>query len=200
VVKPIVAIVGRPNVGKSTLFNRLVGERRAIVQNEPGTTRDRVYGTAEWIGVEFTVIDTGGLQEDDEIVSDPEATETYIAQQTREQASAAITEADVIVFMVDREVARASYQNAHYLADQLTSLEGFELACDAPFFNEFTVKTPGAASDLNDRLLLEEGIIGGYDPGRDDESLADHLILAATELNTKSSIDRLVAVAASSPR
>jgi glycine dehydrogenase subunit 1 len=98
-----------------------------------------------------------------------------------------------------REVARASYQNAHYLADQLTSLEGFELACDAPFFNEFTVKTPGAASDLNDRLL-EEGIIGGYDPGRDDESLADHLILAATELNTKSSIDRLVAVAASSPR
>ncbi len=100
-VKPIVAIVGRPNVGKSTLFNRLVGERRAIVQNEPGTTRDRVYGTAEWVGVEFTVIDTGGLQEDDEIVSDPEATETYIAQQTREQASAAITEADVIVFMVD---------------------------------------------------------------------------------------------------
>lgn len=100
-VKPIVAIVGRPNVGKSTLFNRLVGERRAIVQNEPGTTRDRVYGTAEWVGVEFTVIDTGGLQDDDEIASDPEATETYIAQQTREQASAAITEADVIVFMVD---------------------------------------------------------------------------------------------------
>lgn len=100
-VKPIVAIVGRPNVGKSTLFNRLVGERRAIVQNEPGTTRDRVYGTAEWVGVEFTVIDTGGLQDDDEIASDPEALETHIAQQTREQASAAITEADVIVFMVD---------------------------------------------------------------------------------------------------
>jgi len=101
VVKPIVAIVGRPNVGKSTLFNRLVGERRAIVQNEPGTTRDRVYGTAEWVGVEFTVIDTGGLQDDDEIASDPEATETLIAQQTRAQASAAITEADVIVLLVD---------------------------------------------------------------------------------------------------
>ncbi len=100
-VKPIVAIVGRPNVGKSTLFNRLIGERRAIVQNEPGTTRDRVYGTAEWVGVEFTVIDTGGLQDEDEVGRDAHDTETYIAMQTRSQASAAITEADVIVFMVD---------------------------------------------------------------------------------------------------
>lgn len=100
-VKPIVAIVGRPNVGKSTLFNRLIGERRAIVQNEPGTTRDRVYGTAEWVGVEFTVIDTGGLQDEDEIGKDAHDTETYIAMQTRSQASAAIAEADVIVFMVD---------------------------------------------------------------------------------------------------
>ncbi len=99
--KPIVAIVGRPNVGKSTLFNRLIGERRAIVQNEPGTTRDRVYGAAEWVGVEFTVIDTGGLMDEDEVGAKPEDTETYIAQQTRSQASAAITEADVIVFMVD---------------------------------------------------------------------------------------------------
>jgi GTP-binding protein len=101
VVKPIVAIVGRPNVGKSTLFNRLIGERRAIVQNEPGTTRDRVYGTAEWSGVEFTVIDTGGLQDDDEVASSQESTESYIARQTREQASAAIAEADVIVLMGD---------------------------------------------------------------------------------------------------
>ncbi|MBA2469967.1 MAG: glycine dehydrogenase, partial [Chloroflexia bacterium] len=97
-----------------------------------------------------------------------------------------------------REVARASYQNAHYLADQLTGIDGLELAYDAPFFNEFTVQTPGAASALNDRLL-EEGIIGGYDLGRDDESLGNHLLLAATELNTKASIDRLVAVAATSP-
>lgn len=99
--KPIVAIVGRPNVGKSTLFNRLIGERRAIVQNEPGTTRDRVYGAAEWVGVEFTVIDTGGLMDDDEVSPNPEDLENYIHLQTRSQASAAITEADVIVFMVD---------------------------------------------------------------------------------------------------
>ena len=100
-VKPIVAIVGRPNVGKSTLFNRLIGERRAIVQNEPGTTRDRVYGTAEWIGAEFTVIDTGGLQDDHEIATDGEDAATHIAQETRNQAYSAIAEADVIVFMVD---------------------------------------------------------------------------------------------------
>ncbi|HVL24247.1 MAG TPA: ribosome biogenesis GTPase Der [Thermomicrobiales bacterium] len=99
--KPIVALVGRPNVGKSTLFNRLIGERRAIVQNEPGTTRDRVYGTADWVGAEFTVVDTGGLQDDDELKRGSTESETHIARETREQAVAAITEADVIIFMVD---------------------------------------------------------------------------------------------------
>jgi GTPase len=98
VTKPIIAIVGRPNVGKSTLFNRLVGERQAIVQNEPGTTRDRVYGTAEWGGAEFTIIDTGGLQDEDEIRS---SSESEIARSTRTQARVAIDEADVIVMLVD---------------------------------------------------------------------------------------------------
>jgi len=101
VSKPIVAIVGRPNVGKSTLFNRLVGERQAIVQDQPGTTRDRVYGTADWLGVEFTIIDTGGMQDDDELPPDTSEAETIIARQTRDQANSAISEADVIVFLVD---------------------------------------------------------------------------------------------------
>ncbi|MGN6484043.1 MAG: ribosome biogenesis GTPase Der [Thermomicrobiales bacterium] len=99
--KPIVAIVGRPNVGTSTLFNRLVGERQAIVQDQPGTTRDRVYGTADWLGVEFTIIDTGGMQDDDELPPDTSEAETIIARQTRDQANSAISEADVIVFLVD---------------------------------------------------------------------------------------------------
>lgn len=101
--RPIVALVGRPNVGKSTLFNRLIGERRAIVQNEPGTTRDRTYASAEWIGVEFTVVDTGGLMDDDEIAkaSADSDSETRIAEETREQAHAAIAEADVIIFITD---------------------------------------------------------------------------------------------------
>lgn len=99
--KPIVALVGRPNVGKSTLFNRIIGERRAIVQNEPGTTRDRTYGDAEWIGVEFTVVDTGGLMDDDELKPGSSEGEAKIALETREQAVAAIAEADVVVFMTD---------------------------------------------------------------------------------------------------
>lgn len=107
--KPIVALVGRPNVGKSTLFNRLVGARLAIVDETPGTTRDRLYADAEWVGVTFTVVDTGGIEfgaEDGWLVPEGElsplstASPQYI-RQIRAQAQVAIDEADVIVFLVD---------------------------------------------------------------------------------------------------
>ena len=88
----IVAIVGRPNVGKSTLFNRLIGERKAIVDDVSGVTRDRHYGKSDWIGKEFTVIDTGGY-----VKNSTDVFETHI----REQVEAAINEADVLLFMVD---------------------------------------------------------------------------------------------------
>ncbi|HZC04481.1 MAG TPA: GTPase, partial [Ktedonobacterales bacterium] len=91
-MKPLVAIVGRPNVGKSTLFNKLVGERLAIVEDLPGTTRDRIYADAEWNGRTFTLIDTGGL----EMGSDDDITNRITAQ-----AQLAIEEADVILFLVD---------------------------------------------------------------------------------------------------
>ncbi len=103
--KPIVAIVGRPNVGKSALFNRLIGERVAIVEDEPGTTRDRVYGTTDWRGIEFTLVDTGGLQDEAEIAASHVAD---IAHSTRDQARSAISEADVIVFMVDSKTGATS--------------------------------------------------------------------------------------------
>jgi GTPase len=90
--KPIVAIVGRPNVGKSTLFNRLLGERVAIVEDRPGITRDRVYGHSEWSGREFTVVDTGGLGLGDE---DP------FGVHIQQQAETAIAEADLILLLVD---------------------------------------------------------------------------------------------------
>lgn len=97
--KPIVAIIGRPNVGKSTLFNRLIGQRRAIIEDLPGTTRDRLYGEVTWNDRGFTIVDTGGLMiSDQEIESLPMAD---IIRRTREQALLAIEEADAIIFMVD---------------------------------------------------------------------------------------------------
>lgn len=88
----IAAVVGRPNVGKSALFNRLLGERIAIVEEIPGTTRDRLYGTVEWRGRAFTLVDTGGIEE-------PRGDALRIA--VREQAQAAIEEADLVLFVVD---------------------------------------------------------------------------------------------------
>lgn len=90
--RPIVAIVGRPNVGKSTLFNRLVGERLAIIEDLPGTTRDRVYADISWGDHELTLIDTGGLEP---------RPESSLRQKVQYQAEAAIEEAEVIIFMVD---------------------------------------------------------------------------------------------------
>jgi GTP-binding protein len=99
--KPVVALVGRPNVGKSTLFNRLAGEPLAIVDNKPGTTRDRLFAEADWNGVEFTVVDTGGIDPGTggKIPLSLDSAE-YI-QQIRNQAELAIQEADAVMFLVD---------------------------------------------------------------------------------------------------
>ncbi|HET7636628.1 MAG TPA: ribosome biogenesis GTPase Der [Candidatus Limnocylindria bacterium] len=105
---PVVAIVGRPNVGKSTLFNRLIGARTAIVEDEAGTTRDRTYGIADWRGRHFTVIDTGGLEL--EPGSDIEA-------RVQDQARVAVEEADLILFLVDVTAGIAPLD--HELADRL---------------------------------------------------------------------------------
>jgi len=90
--RPIVAVVGRPNVGKSTLFNRIVGRRVSIVEDTPGVTRDRIYAEAEWNGIHFDLIDTGGIE--------PASSDVILAQM-REQAQIAIDMADVILFVTD---------------------------------------------------------------------------------------------------
>lgn len=90
--KPIVAVVGRPNVGKSTLFNKLIGQRLSIVDDTPGVTRDRIYGEAEWSGQKFTVIDTGGIEP---------KTDDYILKSMRNQAKLAMDLANVIIFVTD---------------------------------------------------------------------------------------------------
>ncbi|KUO78573.1 MAG: ribosome-associated GTPase EngA [Desulfosporosinus sp. BRH_c37] len=95
--KPVVAIVGRPNVGKSTLFNRIAGGLVAIVENMPGVTRDRLYRDAEWLGQKFALIDTGGIEFKDE--------STPIAAQMRRQAEIAMEEADVVIFVVDSQLS-----------------------------------------------------------------------------------------------
>lgn len=108
--KPVVAIVGRPNVGKSTIFNRIVGERISIVEDIPGVTRDRIYSSAEWLTYEFNMIDTGGIDIGDE----------PFLEQIRQQAEIAIDEADVIIFLTngregvtaaDEEVAKILYKS-----------------------------------------------------------------------------------------
>src|SRR5699024_9951055 len=107
---PVVAFVGRPNVGKSTIFNRVAGERISIVEDTPGVTRDRIYAHSEWIGQNFDIIDTGGI----EISSEP------LITQITEQAKIAIDEADVIVAIVsvqegitdaDEQVAQILYRS-----------------------------------------------------------------------------------------
>jgi GTP-binding protein len=104
----LVAIVGRPNVGKSTLFNRLIGERRSIVGDEPGITRDRIYGQVEWAGMRFSLIDTGGIVPDDDAV---------IPANILKQAGMAIDEAQVLIWVVDARtgVTQLDEELAHLL-------------------------------------------------------------------------------------
>jgi GTP-binding protein len=128
--KGVVAIVGRPNVGKSTLFNRLCGSRKAIVEDYPGVTRDRIYGETEWNGVPFTIIDTGGIVLNDE---------NLFVKETRMQAEIAVEEADVIIFVVDgregvtaldRDIAqilRVKGKQVVIAANKLENITGTEL-------------------------------------------------------------------------
>ncbi len=101
--KPVVALVGRPNVGKSTLFNRLIGERLAIVDDTPGTTRDRLLGEAEWNGVSFHVVDTGGIDPTHGGKSPLSIGSAEFIAQIRQQAQMAIQDADAVLFLVDGE-------------------------------------------------------------------------------------------------
>ena len=124
--KSIIAIVGRPNIGKSTVFNRIAGERISIVDDVPGVTRDRVYAPAEWLTHEFNIIDTGGIEVGDE----------PLLQKMRHQAEIAIQESDVIIFMVngregitgaDEEVAHMLYQSKKPVVLAVNKIDSPEL-------------------------------------------------------------------------
>ncbi|WP_409270484.1 ribosome biogenesis GTPase Der [Neobacillus sp. SCS-31] len=128
-VKPTVAIVGRPNVGKSTIFNRIVGERISIVEDIPGVTRDRIYSSAEWLTHDFNIIDTGGIDIGDE----------PFMEQIRHQAEIAIEEADVIIFLVngregvtaaDEEVAKILYKTKKPVVLAVNKIDNPEMRAD----------------------------------------------------------------------
>lgn len=125
--KPVVALVGRPNVGKSTLFNRLCGERMAIVDDTPGTTRDRLFATAEWSGVPFDIVDTGGIDPTTASKTSPLSigSADFITE-IKSQAMLAITEADVVLFLVDAisGVTPADFEVAQILRQSQKMVDG----------------------------------------------------------------------------
>ena len=126
-MKPLVAIVGRPNVGKSMLFNKLIGQRLSIVEDTPGVTRDRIYGESEWCGRKFTLVDTGGIEP---------RTDDQILSFMREQAEIAIRHADVIIFLTDVKTGlTASDQEVANML--LRSHKPIVLTCSTPAFSTF---------------------------------------------------------------
>ena len=161
----VVALVGRPNVGKSTLFNRLIGERRAIVSEQPGLTRDRIYGTVEWRGTAFTAIDTAGL---DRVAKD--SPDGDLPANTQQQARVALQEADVICWVLDSragvtaadlevaDVLRRARQPVLLVAnkseareDRLLVHEFQELGFGQPI--EISALSGGGTGDLLDRVV-----------------------------------------------
>lgn len=147
--KPLVAVVGRPNVGKSTFFNMVVGRRVSIVEDTPGVTRDRIYAEAEWRGIPFALIDTGGIEPDSEEV---------IPSQMRAQAEIAMDVADVILFMVDgragvtpadREVAQMLRRTGKPVVLAVNKVDTKDVPADFYDFYELGLSEPMALSSTN---------------------------------------------------
>lgn len=173
--KPIVAIVGRPNVGKSTLFNILAGQEISIVKDTPGVTRDRIYADVEWLGQNFTLIDTGGIE--------PDSSDIILAQM-REQAQIAIDTADVILFMTDvrqglvdadarvADMLRRSGKPVVLVVNKVDNFEKF--MADTYEFYQLGIGDPqpvSAASKLGVGDMLDEVI--RYFPQYEEEEAED---------------------------
>ncbi|CAN5594526.1 ribosome biogenesis GTPase Der [soil metagenome] len=195
--KPVVALVGRPNVGKSTLFNRLIGKPTAIVEDLPGTTRDRIYGESDWNGISFTVIDTGGLEAPSDMgaahlrqpgVKVLALDSALFVSHIQNQARLAIDEADVIIFVVDgregltsadQEVAEVlrlankpvfvAVNKAENKTSQLNAVEFWNLGLNEPF------PTSGyhgdGVGDLLDEVVKALPVYPEYETEADDTGI-----------------------------
>lgn len=178
--KPVVAIVGRPNVGKSTVFNRIIGDRLAIVEDKPGITRDRIYGTSEWNGKSFHVIDTGGIEICDQ---------DKMWHSMRLQAELAIEEADVIILMceaktgmieADKEIAQLLFRSRKPIVVAVNKVDHLRQMDNIYEFYQFGFGTPIAISGAHGTGigdLLDE--IVNHLPTRCDETYDEDVIKVA---------------------
>jgi GTP-binding protein len=196
-MRPIVAIVGRPNVGKSTLFNRIVGQRRAIVDDMPGVTRDRNYGNVDRFDIPFTIIDTGGFEP---------ASRELLLQQMRTQSQLAVEEADVVIFLMDgrsgltvadREVAsmlRKVEKPVFYVVNKVDgdkvealSTEFYELGID-------TFHTISAAHNRGVGDLMDE-VLAAFPKGmekKEDEEITKIAVVGRPNVGKSSLVNRLL--------
>ncbi len=197
--RPVIAIVGRPNVGKSTLFNKLIGERRSIVEDVPGVTRDRIYGEVEWGGKKFTLIDTGGIEP---------KTNDIILSQMKFQAQVAIEDADVIIFMCDvragltaddRDIAVMLKKSGKPIipcinkCDSVGSLpfeyyEFYELGFDADPIAVSSVHGTGSG-DLLDACVEA---IGDFEEDDDDDSIIHVAVIGKPNAGKSSIINKML--------
>lgn len=195
--KPIVAIVGRPNVGKSTLFNKLAGRRIAIVEDTPGVTRDRIYADADWLSHEFRLIDTGGIEPD---------TEDQIFSQMRRQAEMAIETADVIIFMVDgktgladadREVASMLRKSGKPVILAVNKIDSMQETANAYEFYNLGIGEPFAISSsqgLNLGDMLDEVVkhFPSYESGEEEEETIRVAFVGKPNVGKSSLVNRLL--------